>query len=56
MGDDPATSVVDAWLRTHEVDNVLVVGGSAFPQAPGRGPTGTICALAYRATEGILRG
>jgi gluconate 2-dehydrogenase alpha chain len=54
MGDDPATSVVNPWLQSWDLDNLWVVGGSAMPQAPGTGLTGTICALAYRAAEGIV--
>jgi gluconate 2-dehydrogenase alpha chain len=54
MGSDPSTSVVNPWLQMWDVDNVWVVGGSAMPQAPGTGLTGTICALAYRAAAGIV--
>lgn len=54
MGTDTSSSVVDPWLRMWEFENVWVVGGSAFPQGPGVGPTETICALAYRAADGIL--
>jgi choline dehydrogenase-like flavoprotein len=32
---------------------VWVAGGSALPQGTGTGPTGTICALAYRAAHDI---
>lgn len=55
MGADPATSVVNAWLRMWDCPNVWVVGGSALPQSSGAGPTGTICALAYRAAADIIR-
>jgi gluconate 2-dehydrogenase alpha chain len=55
MGSDPGSSVVDPWLRMWDFPNVSVVGGSAFPHSLGSGPTGTICALAYRAADGILR-
>jgi gluconate 2-dehydrogenase alpha chain len=55
MGADPATSVVNTWLRMWDCDNVWVVGGSALPQSTGTGPTGTICALAYRAAADIIR-
>jgi gluconate 2-dehydrogenase alpha chain len=55
MGADPATSAVNPWLQMWEAENVFVVGGSAFPQNPGYPPTETICALAYRAAEGIER-
>jgi choline dehydrogenase-like flavoprotein len=55
MGADPATSVVDPTLRMWDCENVWVVGGSAFPQNGTPGPTGTICALAYRAADSIVR-
>ncbi len=54
LGVDPASSVVDPWLRLWDVDNVFVVGGSAIPQSSATGPTGTIGALAFRAADGIL--
>lgn len=55
MGADPATSVVNPWLRMWDCGNIWVVGGSALPQGTGTGPTGTICALAYRAASDIIR-
>jgi gluconate 2-dehydrogenase alpha chain len=54
MGADPATSVVNPWLQHWDVDNLWVVGGSAMPQAPGTGLTGTICGLAQRAATGLV--
>jgi len=53
MGNDPKTSAVNNYLQMWDVDNLFVVGGSAFPQFGGHHPTPTICALAYRASEGI---
>lgn len=53
MGDDPQTSAVNNYLQMWDVDNLFVVGGSAFPQFGGHHPTSTIGALAYRAAEGI---
>jgi gluconate 2-dehydrogenase alpha chain len=55
MGPDPAASVVSPWLRMWDCGNVWVAGGSALPQGTGTGPTGTICALAYRAAHDIIR-
>ena len=51
MGDDPATSVVDRWCKSHEVPNLWVVDGSVFPTAGGYNPTLTIVANAYRVAE-----
>lgn len=48
MGNDPETSVLDRWCRTHEVDNLWVVDGSFFPTSGGYNPTLTIFANAYR--------
>jgi choline dehydrogenase-like flavoprotein len=48
MGDDPESSVVDRWCRSHEVPNLWVVDGSVFPTGGGYNPTLTILANAYR--------
>ncbi|MUV36463.1 Gluconate 2-dehydrogenase (acceptor) [Lentibacillus sp. JNUCC-1] len=53
MGEDPETSAVNNYLQMWDVENLFVVGGSAFPQFAGHHPTSTIGALAYRAAEGI---
>lgn len=53
MGNDPATSVVDKYHRTHEVRNLFLCDGSSFVTS-GRGqPTMTIQALAFRAADHI---
>lgn len=53
MGDDPATSVVDRYHRSHEVSNLFICDGSSLVTS-GRGqPTLTIQALAFRAAEHI---
>jgi choline dehydrogenase-like flavoprotein len=46
MGNDPAASVVDRWMVHHEVRNLVVLGGSAFPTGGPSNPTLTISALA----------
>ena len=53
MGDDPATSVVDADNRAHGVPNLFVVDGSSFPTSTGVNPTSTIQALALRCAAHI---
>jgi len=51
MGDDPATSVVDKYHRSHDVSNLFVCDGSSMVTS-GRGqPTMTIMAMAFRAAE-----
>ena len=47
MGDDPATSVVNRYLQSWDVDNVFVIGASNFPQNASYNPTDTVGALAY---------
>ena len=53
MGNDPATSVIDKYHRTHDVKNLFLCDGSSLVTS-GRGqPTMTIQALAFRAAEHI---
>ena len=53
MGDDPRSSVVDRYHRTHDIPNLFLCDGSSFVTS-GRGqPTMTIQALAFRAAEHI---
>jgi choline dehydrogenase-like flavoprotein len=55
MGNDPATSVVDKYHRSHDVPNLFVCDGSSLVTS-GRGqPTMTIQALAFRAGEHIAQ-
>jgi choline dehydrogenase-like flavoprotein len=54
MGNDPATSVVDPWGKTHDVDNLYVVDGSVFVTAGGVNPTNTISSLALRFADGLV--
>jgi len=51
MGTNPATSVVDASLRTHEVENIFVASASVFPTAGSANPTYTILQLAMYAAD-----
>ena len=55
MGLDPATSVVNAELRAHDVPNLFPVGSGAFVTASSSPPTLTIAALALRAADRIAR-
>lgn len=45
MGDDPTTSVVNGWGRSHDVKNLFIVDGSIFPTAGAVNPTSTIQAM-----------
>ena len=53
MGDNPATSVVNRYLQSWDVQNVFVIGASAYPQNASWNPTGTLGALAYWALDAI---
>src|SRR6478736_4829721 len=54
MGDDPSTSVVDRWNRSHDVPNLYVVDGSCFVTSSGVNPTSTIVAIALRAADHMV--
>ncbi len=51
MGDDPKRAMLNQFNQMHEVENVFVVDGSAFPTASEKNPTLTILALSWRATD-----
>jgi len=53
MGDDPATSVVDAWSRFHDVENMVCADSSVFPTSAGYGPTLTLVTLTIRACRAL---
>src|SRR5699024_6740618 len=53
MGDDPETSAVNNYLQLWDMDNIFVVGASAFAHNSGFNLTGTVGALSYRAAAGI---
>ncbi len=48
MGDDPKTSVVDQFCRSHDIPNLFVIDGSVFVTSTGVNPTATIMAIALR--------
>ena len=54
MGNDPSTSVVDAWGQTHDVPNLYIFDGSIWPTSSGMNPTATIAALALRCAEHLV--
>jgi len=53
MGNDPRTSVVDRYNRTHDVRNLFICDGSSMVTSSRGQPTETISALAFRAGEHI---
>lgn len=54
FGNDPATSVLDKYCRTHEVDNLYVVDGSFMPTSGGVPTTLTIMANGFRVADHIV--
>ena len=55
MGDDPKTSVVDGWQRSHDHPNLYLVGSGTFPTVGTANPTLTLSALALRTAEDIVK-
>ncbi|MEX0806629.1 MAG: GMC family oxidoreductase [Candidatus Binatia bacterium] len=55
MGNDPEKSVVNSDLRTHDVDNLFIVGSSVFVTGGGVQPSLTIATLAIRAAEYLAK-
>jgi choline dehydrogenase-like flavoprotein len=53
MGNDPATSVTDAFGRFHELDNLYNSDGGVYVTSTGYNPTITIQALAWRQAANI---
>ena len=47
-GTDPATSALDPWCRTHDIENLWVVDGGFFPSSAAMNPALTIAAQAIR--------
>jgi choline dehydrogenase-like flavoprotein len=54
MGDDPNTSVVDASQRSHDVQNLWIVGSGSFPTVATANPTLTLTGLAFKSAKSIL--
>jgi choline dehydrogenase-like flavoprotein len=54
MGNDPGSSVVDKFGRTHEVPNLFCCDGSILPTQGSANPGLTIQALAVRTAEYII--
>ncbi|MBZ5601818.1 MAG: GMC family oxidoreductase [Acidobacteriia bacterium] len=56
MGTDPATSVTDSFGRTHDHENLFVVGAPTLPNAGCTNGTLTFVALTLRSAEELARG
>ena len=55
MGNDPAASVVDSHGRTHDHENLFVVGAPTLPTGGCTNGTLTFVALALRSAEQLAR-
>ena len=55
MGNDPDTSVVNAWGRSHDVKNLFIIDGSIFVTGAGVNPTRTIQALALYVADAVKK-
>jgi choline dehydrogenase-like flavoprotein len=53
MGNDPRTSVVDKYHRTHDVRNLFICDGSSMVTSSRGQPTRDDLGLAFRAGEHI---
>ena len=51
MGNDPKSSVLTPYLRTHDVENLYVADGSGFIDYSEKNPTLTVMALASRCAD-----
>jgi choline dehydrogenase-like flavoprotein len=51
MGDDPKSSVLDRFGRSHDVPNLFVGDASVFPAYPEKNPTLTNIALSWRMAD-----
>jgi choline dehydrogenase-like flavoprotein len=56
MGNDPRSSVVDRTCRVHDVDNVFVIDSSVHVNNGGFNPALTIMAIAYYASDALVKG
>ena len=56
FGTDPRASVLDPFLRAHDVENLFVVDASFFPSSAAVNPGLTIAAQALRVADHILEG
>ena len=55
MGDDSKTSVVDSFQKSHDHQNLYLVGSGTFPTVGTANPTLTLSALALRTADSIVK-
>lgn len=56
MGNDPRTSVLNRWNRTHDLDNLYVTDGASMASVSCKNPSVTFMALTARAVDKAVRG
>lgn len=54
MGNDPRSSVLNAFQQSHDVRNLFVMDGSGFPSSACQNPTLTIMALCIRSCGRLI--
>ena len=54
MSVDPKEGVLNSFCQTHDVPNLYVFGGNAFPSTGDKHPTLTMMALAARGCDHLL--
>jgi gluconate 2-dehydrogenase alpha chain len=54
MGASPERAVVSPYMQHWEMQNLFVLGASAFPQNPSGNPTLTAVALTYRTADAVV--
>jgi choline dehydrogenase-like flavoprotein len=54
MSDDPREGVLNSFCRAHDIANLYVFGGNAFPSTGDKHPTLTMMALAARGCDYLL--
>jgi choline dehydrogenase-like flavoprotein len=54
MSADPREGVLDSFCRTHDIPNLYVFGGNAFPSTGDKHPTLTMMALTARGCDRLL--
>ena len=55
FGNDPETSALDTYCKSHEVDNLYVIDGSFFPSSSAVNPALTIMAQALRVGDHLIK-
>ena len=55
MGDNPKTSVVNSFQKSHDHNNLYLIGSGVFPTSATGNPTLTIAALCLRTADKIIQ-